>query len=184
MRVLVLGLGNDLMSDDGIGILAARKLERELGNRVDVITSSLHGIALLDLFIGYDRAIVIDAIKTGRYAPGTIIEMDSNDLRPVACPSPHYTGLPEMLEIAGELQLAFPQAIRIFAVEVADPYTLGGKMNLQVGRCVDRLLVLIKEQLWNWKTLGGDAGDLTKKRLYCRRPDFAVRRRNGNKNEF
>ena len=95
MNPLVLGLGNDLLCDDGVGLVAARRLAETIDDRADVVTSSLHGLALIDYFIGYERAVVVDAVQTGLHPPGTVIEMDMADLRAVPGPSPHYSGLPE-----------------------------------------------------------------------------------------
>ena len=96
MKTLVLGLGNDILADDAVGVLAARALRDELAGRADVVETAMHGLALLDHFLGYERAILLDAIQTGKQPPGTIIELGVADLSPIATPSPHFTGLPEM----------------------------------------------------------------------------------------
>ena len=147
MKILVLGLGNELLGDDGAGIHAARILEERLRGKADVVESPLHGVALMEIFVGYDRAVVIDACQTGEHPPGTILELDSSDLRPVVCPSPHFTGLPEMFEIAGELKLEFPRIVKIFAVEAVDVLTLGAEMTEPVkaalGDVADRVERLV-----------------------------------------
>ncbi len=155
MKTLVLGLGNELMGDDGVGIVAARVLSRELRGRADVIGGSLHGVALLDIFVGYDRAIVIDAICTGQYPPGTILEINPADLRPVEVPSPHFTGLPEMFRLAEEMGLPFPKEVRIMAMEVADPFTVGGEMTPAVRKALTKLIAGVKAcvQRWNGESL-------------------------------
>jgi hydrogenase maturation protease len=108
-----------------------------------------HGVALLELFIGYDRAILLDAIMTGKRAPGTIVEMDPGDLAPAYATSPHFTGLPEMIAMAKELQLEFPKTFQIFAVEVADPHTIGGEMTPAVRDAIpalcDRVCAALRE---------------------------------------
>ena len=123
-RILVLGLGNDLISDDGVGLAAARALRPLLEGRADVVESSMHGLALLDLFIGYDCAVVLDAIVTGRKAPGTIREITTDELDAVVAPSPHFAGFPEMLEVARRTGMRFPADVRILAVEVSDAHTI------------------------------------------------------------
>lgn len=145
MKTLVLGLGNELLSDDGVGIAAARSLQIELAGveDIDVVESSLAGIALLDLFLGYDRAIVIDAIRTRRSPPGSVIELSPADLDPVEAPSPHFTGLPEMLAVARELELDFPGDVRILAVEAEDVGTIGGGMSEAVRLAIPRVIVRV-----------------------------------------
>ena len=127
-KTLVLALGNELIADDAIGIVAARQLETMLEGRAEVIATSEHGVALLDLLIGYEKLVLIDAILTGEHPAGTVFEIDSDSLRPVAAPSPHFTGVPELIVLAKQLDVPFPGDIRIIAVEVADLSTLGGSM--------------------------------------------------------
>ena len=100
MRTLVLGLGNEFAADDAVGVLAVRALRAELTGAADVVESSASGMALIEVFAGYDRAVVIDSISTGRNPAGTIIEFGLADLGRVAAPSLHQAGLPEMSAVA------------------------------------------------------------------------------------
>ena len=139
MKTLVLGLGNDILADDAAGILAARALKTRLAGVAEVQETSWHGVALLEVFIGFERAILMDAVMTGKHAPGTILEIRPDELAPVQGTSPHFTGLPEMIAMARELDLEFPKNFRIFAVEVADPHTVGGEMTPAVRDAIPAL---------------------------------------------
>ncbi|SYZ72641.1 Hydrogenase 2 maturation protease [Candidatus Zixiibacteriota bacterium] len=150
MKTLVLGLGNDILADDAVGILTARALKDEEKGQVEINESALHGLALLELFIGYDRAIIIDAIQTGQYEPGTVIELEPADLGAVTAPSPHYSGLPEMLHIAGELNLHFPKEIKILALEVEDPYSVRESLTVSAQEGMLKLKEMVKKQLRIW----------------------------------
>jgi hydrogenase maturation protease len=151
MKILVLGLGNELISDDAVGIIAVRKLGEKYKGRAEIEESSLSGLALMDIFVGYDKAIVIDAVCSGRKPPGTIYELTSSDLGRVLAPSPHYTGLPEMMALAAELSLEFPGEIKIFAVEVSDMHSFGGDLTLHVKKALDPLLEKVELQLDKWE---------------------------------
>ena len=151
MKPLILGLGNDLISDDAVGIIAARKLRGVLNGRADVVESSLHGLALLDIFIGYARAIIIDAIVTGRVPPGTVMEIRPEDLRTSSGPSPHYTGLPEMIAMAWQLQLNFPGDIRILTVEISDSLTVGKGLTPAVADAVTALAERTTAIIQKWE---------------------------------
>jgi hydrogenase maturation protease len=157
MKTLVLGLGNELISDDGLGLLVVRRLKEENGSRAEFIECSMSGMALLELFVGYDRAIVVDAVKTGREIPGTIYELKPEDLGPVFAPSPHYSGLPELLDTAAQLGLDFPSEIKIFAMEVLDPYTIGGGLTKPVEEALGNLVDKIRTQLHSWERAVTDA---------------------------
>jgi len=145
MKTLVLGLGNELIADDAVGIFAARELQNRIGDKADVIETSLHGVALMEFFIGYDRAIIVDAIRTGVHPPGTIMEFDSSELDQTFSPSPHYSGLPEIFILAREMELDFPKEVTIVAVEAEDVTTLGGVMTEAVRKSLPELIDRIEQ---------------------------------------
>lgn len=132
-----MGLGNELFGDDAVGLLAVRTLAGAGSLRADFIESSLHGVALLDLFIGYEKAIIVDAIKTGRHPPGTIIEIDPEELLAVDNPSPHFTGVPELIRIAADLKIEFPKVFRIVAMEVSDTSDMKCELTEPVASAMD-----------------------------------------------
>jgi hydrogenase maturation protease len=151
MKTLILGLGNELAGDDAIGLLAARALGEELVDRaVDVVESSASGMALLEILAGYERAIVIDSILSGRNPPGTISELALAEVGRVVAPSLHHAGLPEMTATAERLGLAFPSQTRVFAVEVVDPYTLGAALSEPVAGALDELVRRVRERVEYW----------------------------------
>jgi hydrogenase maturation protease len=139
MKIIVLGLGNDLLADDAIGHLAVAALEPRLHGRADVEATAMHGLALLDLLAGYDAAVVLDAACTGGHPIGSVHEIAADSLARVQNPSPHFAGFPEMLDLADRLELHFPQRLRIFVVEVLDPYTVGGVMTPAVRAALPEL---------------------------------------------
>ena len=150
MRTLVLGLGNELAADDAAGVLVARAVREHLADAADVVESSASGIALLEIFAGYDRAIVVDSIRTGRNPPGTITELGLQDVGRVVAPSLHHAGLPEMAAVAERLGLGFPGETQVLAVEVLDPYTLGGAVSTPVAAAVDELARRVCARVERW----------------------------------
>jgi hydrogenase maturation protease len=158
MDTLILGLGNDFCGDDGIGIAIAENIKADVNDCADVIISNESGLAIIDYLLGYKKAIIIDAIHTGKYQPGTVIELTVDDLRQVGNPSPHYTGLPEIKKLSHELNLVFPNEIRIFAVEIPDTYEISEKLSQPVSRAIDDVAGGIKALLaeWNHSDKAGD----------------------------
>lgn len=149
MKSLILGLGNDILKDDGIGIHAARALKRSIQDeQVEIVESALGGLALLDLLPGYDRVIIIDAIVTGKGELGQIYEFELEELKsPAIAPSPHYAGLPEVLALAHELRLDFPSKVKIYAVEVADPYTVEEGLTEPIAQALPKLIKMVKSEI-------------------------------------
>ena len=150
MKPLVLGLGNDILADDAVGVLAVRAIREKWGGVVDAVECAVSGIALLEYLVDYEKAVILDAIRTARHPPGSILELDPGALGPVLAPSPHYSGLPELLVLAKELELQFPREIKIFALEVVDPYTVGGEMSEAARQAVPALVRRVEEQLEQW----------------------------------
>jgi len=151
MRTLVLGLGNDVAGDDAVGPLVARALLVELDGVADVVESSAAGLALIEVFAGYDRAIVVDSIVTGRNPPGTVTEMGLLDVGRVVASSLHNAGLPELAAVAARLGLGFPSQTVVFAVEVVDPYTFGVGLSEPVAGAVEELVQRVRSQVRRWE---------------------------------
>jgi hydrogenase maturation protease len=152
MRTLVLGLGNDLIADDAAGVLVARALRSALAGVADVVESSASGMALIEVLAGYDRVVVIDAIHTGRDAPGTITEMTLAHVGRVVAPSLHHAGLPELGAVAERLGLRFPSQTQVFAVEAVDPYTIGGGVSEPVARAIPEIVRRVRERIEQWRS--------------------------------
>ena len=126
-RVLVLGLGNDILTDDAIGLQVARQLRRDLADcpNVDVRETTEMGLALLDHLVGYGGALIVDAVQTGQHPPGFIHELEPSALSQLAGRTPHFLGVGETLALGRQLGQPMPETVRIFAIEVQDPFTLG-----------------------------------------------------------
>jgi len=123
-RILLLALGNDLLGDDAVGLAAAREIARALPEGVEVVEAAAGGFALLDLLEGYGAAVIVDAVATGTSPPGTVREIGLEEFPDSGPASPHFTGLPHLLELAARLGMTVPQRLRIVAMEVEDPYQL------------------------------------------------------------
>jgi hydrogenase maturation protease len=156
MRTLVLGLGNEYAGDDAAGVLAVRALGDQLDGEADVVESAASGLALLEVFADYDRAVVVDAIRTGRNAPGTIVELGLTELGPVAAPSLHQAGIPELAAVAERLGLGFPARTRVLAVEVAEPPTFGAPLSEPVAAALDELARRVRSQIEAWNQPEGE----------------------------
>lgn len=126
-EILILGLGNDILTDDAAGLLVVRQLAVELAQseRVEVRETQEMGLALLDHLVGFREAILVDSIQTGKVPPGTLHEVDADGLKRLAGGTPHFLGVGETLEMGRQLGLAMPSRVRIFAIEVADVRTMG-----------------------------------------------------------
>ena len=148
-KILVLGLGNDILTDDAIGLNVVRHLREELAGdeRIDVRETMEMGLALLDFIVGYRAVLIVDSIQTGQSPAGTIHEVDTAGLKQLTGRTPHFLGVGETLALGRRLGLAMPQAVKILAVEVEDPFTLGTGMTPALQRAFPAVLVRTRHVL-------------------------------------
>lgn len=143
-RTIVIGLGNPILSDDSVGIKIARALKERLSGSdcvpefpVDVIEVYAGGMRLMDAMVGYDRAIIVDAIITGNKLPGTINCMAPSDIcttRNLTCT--HDSGLSTALEMGSMLGLKLPSHIRIWGIQAKDVETFSEDLTDEVRHAV------------------------------------------------
>ncbi|OGG44659.1 MAG: hypothetical protein A3F84_11455 [Candidatus Handelsmanbacteria bacterium RIFCSPLOWO2_12_FULL_64_10] len=151
---LLLALGNDLLGDDGVGLLAARLLREAFQDEVEVVESGEAGLALVEMLEGYERVLLLDAVVTGRCPPGAVLEFSPRDFQEVVAPSPHYAGLPEVLDLAGRLGIPFPKEIRILALEVENPYAFQEGLSPPVQKALPAFVERAGQVLKGWKEEG------------------------------
>jgi hydrogenase maturation protease len=146
-KTLFLGLGNDILSDDAIGLEVVRAVRGRLAGQggVAFAETTEMGLALLDLVVGYESLVIIDAIQTGQAAPGFVHELSLDDLKLLPSMSPHFLGVGELLALGRQLGLQVPSQVRIFAVEIQDSLTVSSEMTPQLLAAlhgvVDQILV-------------------------------------------
>ncbi|MFW6169445.1 MAG: hydrogenase maturation protease [Planctomycetota bacterium] len=121
--VLVIGLGNPLISDDSVGLRVAHALKADLAmyGNVDVAEDYWGGLRLMERMIGYDAAIVVDAICTGA-APGTIHHLTVDMVATQKSASAHDVDLPTALAFGRRAGAHLPadNNIRLVGVEAED----------------------------------------------------------------
>lgn len=137
--VLVLGLGNDLLTDDAIGLRVASEVRRRVSgdSRIVVKETMESGLALLDLIVDHENLIVVDSIQTGQQPAGFVHELGPGDFADTPDRSLHAIGIEKLCTIGRARGLAAPDRIRFFAIEVADPFTLGTDMTPAVADALD-----------------------------------------------
>jgi len=150
MRTLVVGLGNPVLRDDSVGWHVARRLRPLLADRegIEVEECCRGGLDLMERLVGYDRAIIVDAITTGA-PPGTI-----HRTTPAAIPtrnsaSSHDVTLPAALELGRRAGAELPadDAILLVGVEAADTATFSEQCTPAVQNAVPEAVELVAAEL-------------------------------------
>jgi hydrogenase maturation protease len=148
---LVVGLGNPILTDDGIGIYAVRKLAECCRREdVDIAEASVGGLRLLDTLRGYEHVILVDAIQTRDGTPGDIHRLQPDDLRvSLHSGSTHDLSLPGALAFGRGLGMTLPEDdhLTILAVEVEDVLTFGEECTAEVTACIPRVVAAVLREL-------------------------------------
>lgn len=150
MKMLVIGLGNPLVSDDSVGLRIAEVIE-ELAcyhEDVDVMRDYWGGLRLMEQMIGYDRAIVIDAIQSGAPA-GTIHRLQVESMPTQKSASAHDMNLATALlvgRIAGE-KLPENEDIVLYAVEAEDVTTFSEACTPAVAAAIPKVVDQVLSEL-------------------------------------
>jgi hydrogenase maturation protease len=143
LKTLIVGLGNPILTDDGIGIHVVREVaSHSLPKDVTCTEASLGGLRLLEILSGYERVILVDAIQTVNGKPGDIHRLSADDLRAsLHAGSTHDLSLPGALRLGRSMGMALPddQNILILAVEVVDVLTFGEECTPEVAEAIPRI---------------------------------------------
>lgn len=148
---LVLGIGNLVMGDDGVGVRVVQKLRQnlQLPPEVAVLDGGTLGLDILPHLEGIERLIVVDALETGG-APGTLVRL-AGDQIPLALEtkvSAHQMGLKDLLTVARLMGHA-PAEMVLLGVQPASS-EMGIGLTPSVEARVDVLLAGILAELENW----------------------------------
>ena len=149
MKTLVLGLGNPILSDDGAGFYVAEELKTRLnGQDIKVEQASAGGLAMLDLLAGYDKAIIIDAIQTGKGEAGQVYQLKPEAfITTLHASSLHDVNFSTALELGRKLGVPLPGEIDIFAVEVEDVTTFSERCTPAVADVIPVLVEMVIREL-------------------------------------
>jgi hydrogenase maturation protease len=149
LKTLVLGLGNPILSDDSAGCRVAMALQERLHMPgVDIKEASIAGLDFLDALAGYDRTIIIDAIQTGKGAPGQIYRFGPDLLANTRhAGTPHDVNLATALELGKMLKLELPREITVFAIEAADVTSFSEECTPQVMQAIPECVEMVIREL-------------------------------------
>ncbi|MBA3014930.1 MAG: HyaD/HybD family hydrogenase maturation endopeptidase [Proteobacteria bacterium] len=148
MNALILGVGNILLGDEGVGIRVVEELENRYAfpEEIMVLDGGTAGIELLRYIEGRDLLIVIDAMRAD-LTPGTVFRVEDEDVpkRFMSRISPHQIGLSDLLA-AGILTDQIPKRMILFGIE-PESMTTGIVLSDSVNGSVDKIITAILAEL-------------------------------------
>ena len=141
----IIGLGNEFLSDDGVGIRVVQELKRRLhGASITFEELAVGGLELLDYVVGYRECIIVDAITSGNQPAGTLYRfVQSPDQEPLKLTSSHQIDLGQVLALAKLLGASLPTKLTVYGIEVADITTFRDACTEEVSKAIPKLVDLI-----------------------------------------
>jgi len=176
-RWLVVGLGNPILGDDGVGWRVAEEVQRRIADSewqivssepvishakrpsaIEVDCVSLGGLSLMERLVGYERAILIDAISTGQWPVGSVNRFPLDALPDSAAghsASAHDASLQTALKLGRAMGAPLPPIgeIVVIAVEARSVYDFGEDLTPPVAAAVPRMVEMVIETLSEWKQM-------------------------------
>ena len=136
--IAVVGLGSPIMCDDAVGLRVSRAIEDMHLADVDCHQEAVGGLDILPVIHGYRMAIIVDAIMTGEYGPGTVLIFSEEDFdSKISEAASHDVNLPTAVMIGRQMDPGLmPQVIKYIAIEVRDIKTMTETMTPEVEAAV------------------------------------------------
>jgi hydrogenase maturation protease len=153
MSTRIIGLGNSILTDDGVGIYTVREVQRclersGLTSDVDIVETETGGFDLMELMNGWKRIILVDSIQFDGLKPGTVLRIKPEDLHTsLRLRSVHDIDLPTVLELGRRLGLAMPGEISVFGIQAEDALTLGESLTDAAERGLKEAVNLILAEI-------------------------------------
>lgn len=151
-ELLVMGLGNILWGDDGLGVAAVQRLlsNFHLPDGVRVLDGGTLGLALLPVIQDAERVLLIDAIRQENARPGEIVRIEGEDVAPAVRErlSPHQVGVSDLLD-AARLLGSYPEQLMLLGI-VPARLDFGIGHSAEVESQLDNLVSRVVEQALEW----------------------------------
>jgi len=147
MKTLILGMGNPILSDDGVGLLAAEKLRRRIAG-ADIASSTMIGLSLFDLIIGYDVLFIIDALISPDGNVGGLKKVgQQNRYGTLHLFSSHGLDLFDLMKLGRRCGYAMPLLAEIYGIEIGKHADFGEKLSPALEEKLPALVEKISEDI-------------------------------------
>jgi hydrogenase maturation protease len=150
MKTIVLGVGNPILKDDGAGIHVIRQLKKYVKDPdVTLDEAMTGGMNLLDMIIGYEKAILIDTVKMKGAKTGEVRRFSLRDFSSVHSSNPHDVDLLEALKLAEKLgEKRIPKEIVIVGISVNETqHVFGEQLSEKIAKAVPKAVETVLSEL-------------------------------------
>lgn len=155
-KTLVVGLGNPILGDDGIGWRVAEAVQARYSH-VEVDCLALGGLSLMERLVGYERAIIIDSIQTPEGQIGQVYRFVLEDLRDLSAghiTAAHDTSLQTALKMGRSMGAKLPDEVHVVGVETERVYDFSEELSSQVEAAIPVAMQAVANVLDSWEVAG------------------------------
>lgn len=150
MKTIVLGVGNLILGDDGVGIHVVNELKKTIqDSNITIDEAITGGMNLLDLILNYEKAIIIDAVKSVTEEAGTVKRIPIKNFNTMHSCNPHDVSLIEAIKMAKKLgETKIPKEIVIIGIMMKEiPCEFGEKLSKNIAAAVPRAVEMTLNEL-------------------------------------
>jgi hydrogenase maturation protease len=159
VKTLVAGLGNPILSDDGVGWVVVQhisNLDMEIYPSLDlsIESFSLAGIGLMEQMIGYDCVILVDSLNTGQHNQGSVVHFTLDSLPELTfghSASAHDLSLKNALELGRRMNADLPKDcnVHIVGIEARHVFEFGETLSPEILKAIPIAVNLVTQLLEN-----------------------------------
>jgi hydrogenase maturation protease len=145
-KILILGMGNEILTDDGIGPRLVRDLAKmNISPNVSFNVACCGGLEVMEYIKGYDKVIFIDAIRTRNGRPGDVYCFNSTDFIETSHLSNiHDINFLTALKLGNKLELDLPDDLHIIAVEIIEDMEFNEELTLPLRKNYPAILKKVR----------------------------------------
>lgn len=150
---VIIGMGNPLLADDGVGIAVAHAVARQLRERMELTVTELHtgGIRLMEAMAGFRRAIVVDAMVSGAI-PGTVQRFDPKDFVTTKNTfSSHDTDFATAYDLGLMAGITLPEQVSFWGIEAGEFDLFAERFTAEVCAAIPGAVQLIVAEITQWE---------------------------------
>jgi hydrogenase maturation protease len=147
-KTALVGLGNPAYGDDGIGPVVARQVYELLPCQadIDLLEHAASGFRLAERLVGYQRAVIVDALTDPQAEVGTVTQVEIQEPSSCSFLSFHTAGFHDILSLARTAGLEVPKAIVLYGIVIKEPESFSESLSAELAARLPQIVKAVAEE--------------------------------------
>ena len=147
-KTALVGVGNSAHGDDGIGPAVARQVYDLLRCRadIDLLEHAASGFRLAERLVGYQRAVIVDALIDAQAEVGTVTQVEIQEPSSYSFSSFHTAGFHDILTLARVLGLDVPRSIVMYGIAIREPESFSENLSAELAARLPQIAMAVAEE--------------------------------------